>query len=113
MRGDILERNKISIQTVYDSVTAAIDAFESGHVDYINNDTIKAVDKLLEAQMWLGYAVNKAPKKEGKKEEKEKSNSNSKSNDDIAKETDEAYRRAIVKLKNLDHISFFKEFFEL
>lgn len=104
-----MERNKISIQTVYDSVTAAIDAFESGHVDYINNDAIKAVDKLLEAQMWLGYAVSKAPKKEGKKE----SGSAHKSSDDIAKETDEAYRRAISKLKNLDHISFFKEFFEL
>lgn len=111
MRGDILERNKISIQTVYDSVTAAIDAFESGHVDYMNNDTIKAVDKLLEAQMWLGYAVNKAPKKEEKKEKK--SNPTPKSNEDIAKEADEAYRRAISKLKNLDHISFFKEFFEL
>lgn len=110
MRGDILERNKISIQTVYDSVTAAIDAFESGHVDYINNDAIKAVDKLLEAQMWLGYAVNKAPKK---KEEEKKSAPNPKSADDIAKETDEAYRRAISKLKNLDHISFFKEIFEL
>lgn len=109
MRGDILERNKISIQTVYDSVTAAIDAFESGHVDYINNDTIKAVDKLLEAQMWLGYAVNKAPKKEEEKE----SDFTPKSTDNIAKETDEAYRRAISKLKNLDHISFFKEFFEL
>lgn len=106
-----MERNKISIQTVYDSVTAAIDAFENGHVEFVNNDTIKAVDKLLEAQMWLGYAVNKAPKKE-KKEEK-KSAPNPKSADDIAKETDEAYRRAIAKLKNLDHISFFKEFFEL
>lgn len=105
-----MERNKISIQTVYDSVTAAIDAFESGHVDYVNNDTIKAVDKLLEAQMWLGYAVSKAPKK---KEEKKESDSTPKSKDDIAKETDEAYRRAISKLKNLDHISFFKEFFEL
>lgn len=109
-----MERNKISIQEVYDSVTAAIDAFESGHVDYVNNDTVKAVDKLLEAQMWLGYAVNKAPKKEEKKkEEKKKSVPSPKSNDDIAKETDEAYRRAISKLKNLDHISFFKEFFEL
>lgn len=105
-----MERNKISIQTVYDSVTAAIDAFESGHVDYINNDTIKAVDKLLEAQMWLGYAVSKAPKK---KEWKKESGSAPKSSDDIAKETDEAYRRAVSKLKNLDHISFFKEFFEL
>lgn len=105
-----MERNKISIQSVYDSVTAAIDAFESGHVDYVNNDTIKAVDKLLEAQMWLGYAVSKAPKK---KEEKKKSNPTPKSKDDIAKETDEAYRRAIAKLKNLDHISLFKELFEL
>lgn len=104
-----MERNKISIQTVYDSVTAAIDAFESGHVDYINNDTIKAVDKLLEAQMWLGYAVNKAPKKK----EKKKSNPAPKSNEDIAKEVDEAYQRVISKLKDLDHTALFKEFFEL
>lgn len=107
-----MERNKISIQIVYDSVTAAIDAFESGHVDYVNNDTVKAVDKLLEAQMWLGYAVNKAPKNEGKKEEK-KSAPNPKSADDITKETEDAYQRVISKLKSLDHISFFKEFFEL
>ena len=107
-----MERNKISIQTVYDFVTAVIDAFENGHVTYVNNDTIKAVDKLLEAQMWLGYVVNKVPKKEEKKEEK-KSAPSPKSKEDIAKETDEAYRRMIFKLKDLDHISFFKEFFEL
>ena len=103
-----MERNKISMQTIYDSVTAAIDAFESGHAEYINSDTDKAVDKLLEAQMWLGYALNKAPKKEEKK-----SGPSSKSKEDIAKETEEAYQRVISKLKDLDHTSFFKEFFKL